>query len=372
MLLPPQRYWRPTWNSCHCARAKGRQRGRSRRRCLRLGSVRGFRRAAHARRSRGDRKKFQRAGGDSESPQGRVPAQAMKEMNMKAINLLLSALCLGSFAVQSADTIPTLTFPPGDPDIRKLPWPHQPPSLSASEIEQFNRAVWVINNNPLYQADEAGDWAYFHGGLDIVLTNGTKIYAIEDGWVKSIGNSAITIASLKDGAPCYGWSYAHLDNFAVREGDFVRQGTLIGEVNFHGLPHTHLEKVFSEGEHWPSWRYICFPDDHFSFYDNEPPVIQTPFHFFENNSDSAFVPQSDGSVAVRGDVDIVVAMRDGGEVAHSKEGGFGDRLAVTRVEYTIRPTVGNKDSVRRFSSFDFRKLRIKNGVELDARSYSTR
>jgi len=271
-----------------------------------------------------------------------------------------------------ADAIPSITYPAAQPDIRKLPWPHQPPGLSAVEIEQLNRAVWVINNNPLYQADESGNWAYFHGGLDIVLTNGTKIYAIEDGWVKCIVNSAITIAGLKSDAPCYGWSYAHLDKFRVREGDFVRQGTLIGQVHFHGLPHTHLDKVFSEGEHWPSWRYLCFPDDHFSFYDNEPPVIQTPFHFFENNSDNAFVSQADGIVAVRGDVDIVASMRDGGEIAHSKDGGFGDRLAVTRIEYRIRPAIGGKDQARHFHSFDFRKLRMRNGVEADARSYNTR
>src|SRR5688572_18935052 len=120
---------------------------------------------------------------------------------MKTLNLLL-ALCLSPVASQAADAIPALTFPPAGPEIRKLPWPHQPPGLSAPEIEKLNRAVWVINNNPLYQANERGDWAYFHGGLDIVLTNGTKIYAIQDGWVKSIANSAITIAALKTAAPC--------------------------------------------------------------------------------------------------------------------------------------------------------------------------
>lgn len=271
-----------------------------------------------------------------------------------------------------ADAVPPLTFPVADPAIRKLPWPHQAPGLSTAEIEQLNHSVWVINNNPLYQANEAGDWAYFHGGLDIVLTNGTKIYAIQDGWVKSIVNSTITIASPKGDQPGYGWSYAHLDNFQVREGDFVKQGTRIGEVNFHGLPHTHLDKVFSERAYWRSWRFICFPDDHFSFYDNEPPTIEAPFHFFENNSDNQFMPEPDGSVVVRGDVDIVVGMRDGGEVAHSKDGGFGDRLAVTRIEYTIRPAFGNEAQVRRVRGFDFRKLRFKNGVEGAARSYNTR
>src|SRR5688572_22224240 len=225
---------------------------------------------------------------------------------MKTTKLFFT-LCLSPVVAEAVDAIPSLTFPPVESEIQKLPWPHQPPGLSGAEVERLNRNVWVINNNPLYQADEAGNWAYFHGGLDIVLTNGTKIYAIQDGWVKSIFNSAITIANLKSDQPCYGWSYAHLDNFRVREGDFVKQGTLIGEVNFHGLPHTHLDKVFSEGAHWRAWRYICFPDDHFSFHDNEPPAIQAPFYFFENNTDNTFMPHADGSVALRGDVDIAAA-----------------------------------------------------------------
>ncbi len=73
---------------------------------------------------------------------------------------------------------------------------------------------------------------------------------------------------------------------------------------------------------------------------------------------------------LHGDIDIVVAMRDGGEFAHSKDGGFGDRLGVTRIEYTIHPA-GRASEARRFQSFDFRKLRIKRGSELAARAYTT-
>ncbi len=269
--------------------------------------------------------------------------------------------------------VPSITFPPAEPAITKLPWPHQAPGLSAEEIDRLNRDVWVINNNPLYQSDEAGTWSYFHGGLDIVLTNGTPIYAITNGWVKAIGNGAIVIADQAGSQPAFGWSYAHLTNFQPQLGDFVSQGALLGEVSFDGLAHIHLDKVFSEGAYWSSWRYTCFPDDHFTFLDQEPPTIRTPFFFFENNSDNRLVPQRDGRMAVRGDVDIVVAMRDGGEFAHSHDGGaFGDRLAVTRILYSIGPTGGTAGPTRSFSSFDFRNLRIKTGLEFAAQNYNTR
>jgi len=266
----------------------------------------------------------------------------------------------------NAGSPPPLPFPALESTTEKLPWPHQAPDLSQSERDELNRQVWVINNHPLYQADERGDWCYFHGGLDIVLTNGTKIYAIKDGWVKALVRSSVIVADAPGKQPGYGWSYAHLGSFRVREGEFVKRGTVLGEVNFHGLPHTHLEKVFSQEPYWGSWAYV-----HFTFLDDEAPTIQTPFHFFENNSDNQIAPQPDGSLAVRGDIDIVVAMRDGGEFAHSKDGGFGDRVGVTRIEYTICP-VGRKGEARHFQSFDFRKLRFKTGAELSARSYTPR
>ncbi len=269
--------------------------------------------------------------------------------------------------------VPNLAFPPTETAFPKLPWPHQPPGLTAAEIAQLNRDVWVINNEPLYQADQAGDWCYFHGGLDIVLTNGTPIYAMKDGWVKAIAYSAVIVADVADDQPGFGWSYGHLGNVRVQPGQFVPRGTLLGEVSFEGLSHIHLEKVYSQDPYWSSWRYLCFPDDHFTFLDAEPPTIRTPFYFFENNRDSRFVPQSDGRMAIRGDVDIVVAMRDGGEFAHAKDAGaFGDRLAVTRIEYSIRPAPGSGGPTRRFRSFDFRTLRLKSALDLAGQDYNTR
>jgi murein DD-endopeptidase MepM/ murein hydrolase activator NlpD len=264
---------------------------------------------------------------------------------------------------------PTLTFPFDEKRIEKLPWPHQAPNLAPDEIDKLNRDVWIINDFPLYQADEAGDWRYFHGALDIVLDNGTKIYAMKDGWVKSTRHSGIIIADAEGDEPCYGWSYIHLGDHQVREGQFVAKGTFIGRVNFKGLPHIHLAKVFSEGAWWPSWQYISIPNGHFTYVDEDPPVIAEPLYFFANNTDTMVRPDGDGRIVLRGEVDIVVGMREVGHYAHGKENGFGDRLGVTRMNYEIRRIDEHAGfPPRRFRSFDFSLLRIRKG---EGRSYGT-
>jgi|GEM_PF-787139 len=263
-----------------------------------------------------------------------------------------------STAAASTAGPPDLTFPHTEKKIEKLPWPHQAPGLARNKIERLNREVWIINDFPLYQAGESGEWRYFHGGLDIVLENGTKIYAMQDGWVKAVILSTVTIADAEGDEPSYGWSYSHLGNFQVEEGDFVKRGTVIGEIDFKGLPHIHLTKVFSEGPHWKTWQYICMPNGHFTYTDDDPPVISTPFYFFENNSDKRIEPSQSGNVTVKGDVDIVVAMREAGKYAHGAS-GFGDRLGVTRMDYEIVPVSRGKK--RTFRSFDFGILKMRKG-----------
>jgi murein DD-endopeptidase MepM/ murein hydrolase activator NlpD len=264
---------------------------------------------------------------------------------------------------------PVLTFPYDEKAVEKLRWPHEPPGLAPEASEKLNRDVWVINNFPLYQADEAGRWRYFHGGLDIVLNNGTKIYAIKDGWVKSLRHSSVIIADAENDAACYGWQYTHLGNFQVAVGEFVKKGKWIGSIDFQGLAHLHLTKVFSEGRYWGSWSYSCAPDAHFAYVDEEPPVIRKPFLFFANNSDDPIRPSPSGTVTLRGAVDIVVGMRDGGRFAHSQESRFGDRLGVARIEYKIVPLAGDVKREFQMQSFDFRKLKIKTGYY--AREYGT-
>jgi len=251
-----------------------------------------------------------------------------------------------------------LTFPYEQPSFEPLPWPHQAPDLTPQEIELLNQQVWVINDFPLYQSDVNGLECYFHGGLDIVLDNNTPIYAMKDGWVKYADFWTVVIADAPGDDPSYGWEYAHLGNVQVQAGNFVTRGTLIGQVDFPGLGHIHLNKVFSEGAYWGRWRYMCMPNGHFSYVDAEPPDINTPFYFFENNSDTMIESNDAGIVVLIGQVDIVVPMREQGLYARSKDNGFGDRLAVTKIEYEIRPAGSGSGLL--FHSFDFNDIRIRS------------
>jgi hypothetical protein len=225
-----------------------------------------------------------------------------------------------------------LTFPYPQASTEPLPWPHQAPGLTPQQIDVLIQQLWIINDFPLYQSGQAGEHRYFHAGLDIVLDNGTAIYAMKDGWVKSTDYSTIAIADAPGNAPSYGWEYTHLSNFQVQVGDFVTSGTFIGEVDFNGLPHIHLSKVFSQGDYWGWRRYMCMPNGHFSYIDEEPPIIDTPFYFFENNSDTEIEPDGTGSVVLSGQVDIVVPMREQGLYARDNDSGFGDRLGITKIE----------------------------------------
>ena len=265
--------------------------------------------------------------------------------------------------------VPDLTFPYLENLIEQLPWPHQHPMLNSEQIEKLNREIWVINDFPLYQSDEQGEWRYFHGAFDIVLDNGTKIYAIKDGWVKAINRSSIFIGDSKGKEPSYGWEYTHLGNHQVKTGDFVRTGTFIGEVSFRGLPHIHLAKVFSEGDYWGSWCYVCMPNKHFTYVDKEPPIIKTQFFFFQNDSNTLIQPNISGEIILEGDVDIVVGIRDTGYYARSKQNGFGDRLAVAKVDYEISSVSKERKTQHRFGSFDFRKINIMKSSK--GRKYNT-
>jgi murein DD-endopeptidase MepM/ murein hydrolase activator NlpD len=250
---------------------------------------------------------------------------------------------------------PELALPP-EPEWNPLPWPHEAPGLSEAERQQLAETVWIINDFPLYQCDER--MAYFHTGLDFVLDNGTPIYAMEDGWVKSIAHGAVAVVAAKGPEPAFGWYYVHLGDIQVDVGQHVPRGTLIGKVDFDGLPHIHLDKLYSQDPYWGEWQYTLMPNRHFTYPDDEPPVIQTPYYFFRNESDEVFVPDASGTITVSGDVDIVVAMREQGLYARARDNGYGDRLGVAKIEYRIHSVESGKEDV--CASFDFTRLVIKN------------
>ena len=257
----------------------------------------------------------------------------------------------------------------------KLPWPHHDPKISQEEYEDLLDDLCIINNYGQYQCGDTEESAYFHDGLDVVLDNGTKIYAIKSGYVKAIDDRfeyyrGITIADTEGDLPGEGWKYMHTDNFQVSVGDYVPQGTYIADIHFKGIIHLHLERVrLSSGSWENSSDTIALPlDDFFVYKDGQPPYIETPFYYFRNNSDEPF-PHGNPTV-VSGKVDIVVGMREAGQYTHIHAAqrlflrqfgfisiGYGDRLCITCVEYEVTRPDGQS---RYHSSFDFSQIALKD------------
>ncbi len=94
----------------------------------------------------------------------------------------------------------------------------------------------------------------FHNGIDLVLTSGTlgsPVYAIADGvvtrasWYGGYGNCIIL--AMGGG---YSSLYGHLKGYAVKKGDYVAKGQVIGYIGSTGNstgPHLHFT-VFKDGQ----------------------------------------------------------------------------------------------------------------------------
>jgi murein DD-endopeptidase MepM/ murein hydrolase activator NlpD len=90
-----------------------------------------------------------------------------------------------------------------------------------------------------------------HVGLDIAAPQGTAVHAAADGAVLATASHptyGLTV-DLRHGESGFITRYAHLSRIAVRPGQAVRRGDVIGSVGSTGLstgPHTHYE-VFFQG-----------------------------------------------------------------------------------------------------------------------------
>jgi hypothetical protein len=163
----------------------------------------------------------------------------------------------------------------------------------------------------------------------------------------------------------YGWSYTHTYYFNVKVGDEVMRGDLLSVVHFQGLEHIHLTRVkLVSGGSWSNLTNLesMMPDEYFQIPDSIPPVIQTPFYYFKDNTnviiDNSAVPMLSGKV------DIVVGMREAGEYEHGQAGslapGFGDRNCVNRIEYEI---LSGQNVIMQKRSFDFSKVTFIPGPD---------
>jgi len=240
-----------------------------------------------------------------------------------------------------------------------LPWPHHRPDMTQAEYDDLINNLYIINNFGQYAATADASEVYFHDGLDISLPNGTKLYAVESGYVKTVrtsntGYGVIVIGDTEGDLPGVGWMYVHTGNFQFRTGDYVKKGDFLAVVAFAGTQHVHFGRIYVDSGPWEdsdNWNPL-HPDRYFVYNDQEPPTITTPFHYFKNNTD-IMIKDSGFPLVISGDVDIVVPMRDGGEFAHSKPAGYGDQLCVTRIEYEIS---GSSAVPVYKKSFDFTKM----------------
>ena len=92
----------------------------------------------------------------------------------------------------------------------------------------------------------------FHYGIDFATQTGTPVVATANGVVTRVVFLKGTYGKLIeiDHGNSYVTRYAQLNNFAVEEGDMVKQGDVIGYVGQSGLatgPHLHYE-VFKDGK----------------------------------------------------------------------------------------------------------------------------
>jgi murein DD-endopeptidase MepM/ murein hydrolase activator NlpD len=89
---------------------------------------------------------------------------------------------------------------------------------------------------------------YMHFGVDYRAKIGTPIYATANGVVKFVGHNSGFGKTIKlwhnFGFTVY---YAHLSKYAVKKGDFVKKGDLLGYTGNSGIstgPHLHYEIRF--------------------------------------------------------------------------------------------------------------------------------
>ena len=264
-----------------------------------------------------------------------------------------------------------------EPPEGKVAWPHHRPDMSREEYDRLIAGILVFNNFGEYQWRSGGvpQDAYFHDALDLVLPNGTLLYSIAPGTVRAVLGTpphyATVVVEDRD-QPGWAWSYTHIWNLKVAPGDVIGRGAPVGEVNFirPGVDHVHLARVFLEpGGVWtyPHSLVHVNPAPFFVFADTEPPVIETPFHYARNGTDTLYPL---GPATVGGDVDVIVGIRDNGEYSRSRGGvvgaGVPGILGVTRVEYEIAD--GRRTLVRRVA-FDWDRMLLQTSRRTGLRDY---
>ena len=191
----------------------------------------------------------------------------------------------GAPAAAPAPSIPAPVYRV-KPPAGKLPLPQHDPAFTQAQYDSMMQQLYIAQNFPEYQDYSRNPkTVYLHDGLDDMLPNGTKIFAVASGTVRYINGRMENYKSVvieDDDHPGHAWSYTHVDSFQVKVGDHVPQGTYIAKVRFRDADsHTHLDRVWRpEGGVWSN-PYSMHHSNPIAFVelppDREPPVVETPF-----------------------------------------------------------------------------------------------
>jgi murein DD-endopeptidase MepM/ murein hydrolase activator NlpD len=151
-------------------------------------------------------------------------------------------------------------------------------ALSYTDKETHMPAILPVARKDLkYISNDFGwrvDPVYFtervHEGLDFVADIGKKVHATGDGIVTFVQYSRIGYGNEIVIDHKYGFAsrYAHLNSIAVKEGDRVKRGQVIGAVGRTGKttgPHLHYEVLHEHRPVNPSFYYdVTLSDSEYS------------------------------------------------------------------------------------------------------------
>lgn len=113
--------------------------------------------------------------------------------------------------------------------------------LKESEIRQIS-SYFGYRSDPIYKV------AKLHTGMDFASAIGTEVFATGDGVIEKLENNHWGYGNMITLNHGYGYKtrYAHLSGFAVREGQKVKRGQVIGYVGSTGKStgsHLHYEVI---------------------------------------------------------------------------------------------------------------------------------
>lgn len=298
--------------------------------------------------------------------------------------LALLACGEGDDGITVPPTAPPVVQPPAPPapitylvapPAGKLPWPQHDPAWDAAAYADMMRRLHIGNNFALYQASGQNDPSsmYLHGGLDVLLPNGTPIHAVQAGVVRAVRTGTPNYESIvveDERTPGHGWLYVHVTGFRVKVGDRVQQGTRLAHVQFLGIEHVHLDRVrliTGGSDDWSRNEMLLRqqPDTFFHYVDTEPPVFEGPFRYLRAGTDVVLATGAAASAGatppeLAGDVDVVAGLRDPGEHARQPGHALNDRLAVSQLRYAIVNAAG--DTVQR-GALDLTRAALPRGAD---------